>query len=48
MKYLVKHWELNIKAIEEEFPWKKVKEIINPMEKEWLITIKNWVISIAK
>jgi endonuclease V-like protein UPF0215 family len=39
--------QLLITVVQEEFPWKKVKEIIKPMEKEWLIHIKKWILYIA-
>jgi A/G-specific adenine glycosylase len=48
MKQLVKHWVLQIKHIEEEFPHKEVKKIIKELQKEKLIQIKKWIISIAE
>lgn len=48
MKQLVKHWSLNIKDIENEFPQKEVKKIIQELQKEKLIQIKKWVVLIAE
>lgn len=48
MKQLVKHWILNMKDIEEEFPRKEVKKIVKELQKEKLIQIKKWVIQIAE
>lgn len=48
MKQLVKHWKINIKNIEEEFPHKEVKKIVKELQKEGLIQIKKWIVSIAE
>jgi len=40
--------QLTIKKVEEEFPRKNVKEILQGLKKEWLIKIRKWVISIAE
>jgi len=48
MKQLVKKWSLNIKDIEEEFPHKEVKKIVKDLQKEGLIQIKKWIVSIAE
>lgn len=48
MKQLVKHWNIYMKNIEEEFPHKEVKKIIKELQKEKLIQIKKWIISIAE
>lgn len=48
MKQLVKYWKLPFEKVEEEFPHKEVKEILNGMVKEKLITVQRWVISISE
>ena len=48
MKQLVKHWKINIKNIEEEFPLKEVKNIVKELQKEGLILIKKWILLIAE
>ena len=40
--------QLKTKEVEEEFPRKNVKEIIEWMKKEWLITICKWIIKIQE
>lgn len=39
---------LNMKDIQEEFPHKEVKKIVKELQKEGLIQIKKWIISIAE
>jgi hypothetical protein len=39
---------LKIKNIEEEFPRKNIKEIVKGLQKEWLIKVSKWVITIAE
>ncbi len=39
---------LTIKNIEEEFPYKEVKKIVKELQKEGLIQIKKWILSIAE
>lgn len=39
---------LNIENIEEEFPHKEVKKIVNELQKEGLIQSKKWIVSIAE
>lgn len=47
MKQLVKHWILDIKAIEEEFPHKEVIKIVKELQEEGLIQIKKWIVWIS-
>jgi len=48
MKQLIKNWQLKMENIEEEFPRKKIKDIMKGLQKEWLINISKWVITIAE
>jgi A/G-specific adenine glycosylase len=48
MKQLVKKWSLSIKDIQEEFPKKNIKDIVKGLQKESLIQIKKWILSIAE
>lgn len=40
--------DLNMKDIKEEFPHKEVKKIVKELQKEGLIQIKKWIVSIAE
>lgn len=48
MKQLIKNWKLKIENIQEEFPYKDVKNIVKGLQKEWLIQIKKWIVSISE
>jgi A/G-specific adenine glycosylase len=48
IKQLIKNWELKIENVQEEFPRKDVKEIVKGLQKEWLIKVSKWVITIAE
>jgi len=39
---------LTMKKVEEEFPHKNVKDIVKGLQKEWLIKVSKWVITIAE
>lgn len=39
---------LTIKLVQQEFPHKEVKKILVDMQKEWLIKVSKWVITIAE
>ncbi len=48
MKQIVKYGHISLQAVQEEFPHKKVKKIVNDLQQEGLIQLKKWKISIAK
>jgi hypothetical protein len=48
MKELVKRWTVHGKRVEEEFPHKNVKNIVEWMAKEKLIVMQKWVVLIAE
>ena len=48
MKQLVKSVECKVKSVEDEFPKKNVKHILQWMKEEWLIHIKKWILTIAE
>ena len=48
MKQLTKNWELKIENIQEEFPHKNVKNILKGLQKEGLIKVSKWVITITE
>lgn len=47
VKKIVKQKTLNIKEIQEEFPHKKIKNIVKDLQKEGLIQVKKWVVSVS-
>jgi hypothetical protein len=40
MKQIVKYGNISLQAVQEEFPHKKVKNIVNDLQKEGLIQLK--------
>lgn len=48
MKQIIKYGNMSLTSVQEEFPHKKVKNIVNDLQKEGLIQIKKWVLSIAE
>ncbi len=48
LKQLVVSWRLQVTSLKEDFPHKDVKKILVDMQKEWLIKVSKWVITIAE